>query len=214
MGREAVPRAPRRSAARRIGLKSGSAQALIWLENPGYSGQGVVSQQPDARVDASAVNGTRMTEVLKKITDDPYGAAILIRRLISEQGLAYWRRYLLAFVLMGISAGATALSAYVLGQVINKAYVDRDVRGIVILSGVTALLFILKGAATYGHQVILSKIRTAILANNQRRLFTKLMNESVACCAGRPRAEFLAPLPSGPYRASQVLIVLINALGL
>ena len=39
-----------------------------------------------------------MTELPKKITDDPYGAAILIRRLVAEQGLAYWRRYLLAFV--------------------------------------------------------------------------------------------------------------------
>ncbi|HTB04675.1 MAG TPA: ABC transporter ATP-binding protein [Bradyrhizobium sp.] len=154
-----------------------------------------------------------MTEVLKKITDDPYGAAILIRRLISEQGLAYWRRYLLAFVLMGISAGATALSAYVLGQVINKAYVDRDVRGIVILSGITALLFILKGIATYGHQVILSKISNAILANNQRRLFAKLMNESVGFFSERHSSEFLARLTSGAYSVTQVLNLLINALG-
>ena len=49
-----------------------------------------------------------MTELPKKITDDPYGAAILIRRLIMEQGAAYWRRYLLALALMGVSAAATA----------------------------------------------------------------------------------------------------------
>src|SRR6266480_6850220 len=128
---------------------------------------------------ASAVNGTRMAEFPKKITDDPYGAAIVIRRLIMEQGAAYWRRYLLAFLLMGISAGATAGSAYILGQVINKAYVEKNVRGIAILSGVTILIFMLKGAATYGHSVILSQISNAILANNQRRLFAKLMCESV-----------------------------------
>src|ERR1700722_7789356 len=154
-----------------------------------------------------------MTEVLKKITDDPYGAAILIPPLTSEQGLADWRRYLLAFLLMGISAGATALSAYVLGQVINKAYVDRDVRGIVILSGITALLFILKGIATYGHQVILSKISNAILANNQRRLFAKLMNESVGFFSERHSSEFLARLTSGAYSVTQVLNMLINAIG-
>jgi ATP-binding cassette subfamily B protein len=78
-----------------------------------------------------------MVQFPKKITDDPYGAAILIRRLIMEQGAAYWRRYLLAFVLMGMSAGATAGSAYILGQVINQAYVEKNVRGIAILSGVT-----------------------------------------------------------------------------
>src|SRR3979490_3045220 len=155
----------------------------------------------------------RMAELPKKITDDPYGAAILIRRLMTEQGATYWRRYLLAFVLMGISAGATAGSAYVLGQVINKAYVDKDVRGIAILSGVTVLIFILKGAATYGHQVILSKISNAILANNQRRLFAKLMNESVGFFSERHSSEFLARLTSGAYSVTQVLNLLINALG-
>jgi len=154
-----------------------------------------------------------MTELPKKITDDPYGAAILIRRLIAEQGAAYWRRYLLAFALMGVSAAATAGSAWILGQVINKAYVDKDVRGIALLSGVTVLIFILKGAATYGHQVILSKISNAILANNQRRLFGKLMNESVAFFSERHSSEFLARLTSGAYAVTQVLNLLINALG-
>jgi len=154
-----------------------------------------------------------MTEFPKKITDDPYGAAILIRRLIAEQGAAYWRRYLLAFALLGVSAAATAGSAWILGQVINKAYVDKDVRGIALLSGVTVLIFILKGAATYGHQVILSKISNAILANNQRRLFGKLMNESVAFFSERHSSEFLARLTSGAYSVTQVLNLLINALG-
>ena len=154
-----------------------------------------------------------MTEFPKKITDDPYGAAILIRRLIMEQAAAYWRRYLLAFVLMGVSAAATAGSAYLLGEVINQAYVDRNVRGIAILSGVTVLIFILKGAATYGHQVILSKISNAILANNQRRLFAKLMSESVAFFSERHSSEFLARLTSGAYAVTQVLSLLINAVG-
>src|SRR5437667_4188535 len=154
-----------------------------------------------------------MTEFPKKITDDPYGAAILVRRLIMEQGAAYWRRYLLAFLLMGVSAGATAGSAYILGQVINQAYVEKNVRGIMILSAVTVLIFILKGAATYGHQVILSKISNAILADNQRRLFAKLMSESVAFFSERHSSEFLARLTSGANSVTQVLNLLINALG-
>src|ERR1700726_1296291 len=154
-----------------------------------------------------------MTEFPKKITDDPYGAAILIRRLITEQGAAYWRRYLLAFGLMGVSAATTAGSAYLLGEVINQAYVDKNVRGIVILSLVTIVLFALKGAATYGHTVILSKISNAILANNQRRLFAKLMSESIAFFSQRHSSEFLARLTSGANSVTQVLNLLINALG-
>ncbi len=154
-----------------------------------------------------------MAEFPKKITDDPYGAAILIRRLIMEQAATYWRRYLLAFVLMAVSAATTAGSAYLLGEVINQAYVDKNVRGIAILSGVTILIFMLKGAATYGHSVILSQISNAILANNQRRLFAKLMNESVAFFSERHSSEFLARLTSGANSVTQVLNLLINAVG-
>ncbi|MDI1263467.1 MAG: ABC transporter ATP-binding protein [bacterium] len=158
-----------------------------------------------------------MTELPKpsprKITDDPYGAAILIRRLVAEQGMLYWRRYLLAFVFMGIAAGATAGSAYVLGQVINQAYVDKNVLGIAMLSGVTVLLLFLKGIVTYGHQVILSKIGNAILANNQRRLFAKLMQESIGFYSARHSSEFLARLTSGARSITEVMELLINAVG-
>jgi ATP-binding cassette, subfamily B, bacterial MsbA len=154
-----------------------------------------------------------MTELPRKITDDPYGAAILIRRLVMEQAAAYWRRYLVAFALMAVSAATTAGSAYLLGQVINQAYVDKSVRGIVLLSGVTVVIFTIKGLATYGHSVILSQISNAILANNQRRLFAKLMNESVAFFSERHSSEFLARLTAGANSVTQVLSLLINAVG-
>ena len=154
-----------------------------------------------------------MTELPRKITDDPYGAAILIRRLVAEQGLIYWRRYLVAFALMSVAAATTAGSAYLLGEVINKAYVDKDVHGIAQLSLVTILIFALKGAATYGHQVILSQIGNAILANNQRRLFAKLMSENIAFFSERHSSEFLARLTAGANSVTQVLNLLINAIG-
>ena len=84
----------------------------------------------------------------KKITDDPYGAAALIRRLVMEQGIVFWRRYLIAFALMAVAAGATATATYVLGQVINQAYVDKNVAGIAMFSGVTVLRLFVKGVAT------------------------------------------------------------------
>src|SRR5882762_1487374 len=157
--------------------------------------------------------GTWMADFPKKISDDPHGAAILIRRLIMEQAVAYWRRYLTAFALMAVSAGATAGSAYVLGQVINQAYVAKNVPGIAILSGVTVVLLFAKGVATYGHTVILSKISNAILANNQRRLFAKLMNESIGFYSERHSSEFLARLTAGAKSITDVLNMLINAIG-
>jgi ABC-type multidrug transport system fused ATPase/permease subunit len=154
-----------------------------------------------------------MTELPRKITDDPYGAAALIRRLITEQGLQHWRRYAVAFALMAVSAGTTAASAWLLGEVINQTYVDRSVHGIVMLSLVIIALFTLKGAATYGHSVILSKISNAILASNQRRLFAKLMRENVGFYSERHSSEFLARLTAGAQSVTQVLSLLISAVG-
>jgi ATP-binding cassette, subfamily B, bacterial MsbA len=154
-----------------------------------------------------------MTELPRKITDDPYGAAVLIRRLIVEQGLSFWRRYLAAFALMGVVAAATAGATYVLGQVINQAYVAKSVPGITILSGVTVLLLFIKGVATYGHTVILSKISNAILANNQRALFAKLMSESIGYYSERHSSEFLARLTAGAKSITDLLNMLINAIG-
>ena len=155
----------------------------------------------------------RMTTIPRKVTDDPHGAAALIKRLIAEQGLVYWRRYLIAFALMAVSAAATAVSAYLLGEVINQTYIDHSVRGIVLLSLSIVVLFALKGAATYGHSVILSNISNAILANNQRRLFAKLMRESVGFYSERHSSEFLARLTSGAQAVTQVLSLLVSAVG-
>lgn len=154
-----------------------------------------------------------MAQFPKKITDDPYGAAVLIRRLVMEQGVVYWRRYLAAFALMGVVAAATAGATYVLGQVINQAYVEKNIPGIAILSGVTVLLLFVKGVATYGQTVILSKISNAILADNQRRLFAKLMRESIGFFSERHSSEFLARLTAGAKSITDVLNMLINAIG-
>jgi ATP-binding cassette, subfamily B, bacterial MsbA len=154
-----------------------------------------------------------MAKLPKKVTDDPYGAAILIRRLVMEQALVYWPRYLTAIALMGIAAAATSVSAYILGEAINKAYVDKNIPGIALFSGLIVVLFIIRGMSIYGQTVILSKISNAILANNQRRLFAKLMSESVGFFSTRHSSEFLARLTAGANAITDVLSLLINALG-
>ena len=82
-----------------------------------------------------------------------------------------------------------------------------------ILSLVSLAIFTLKGVATYGQSVILTQIKNAILANNQRRLFDKLMNESIGFFSQRHSSEFLARLTAGANSVTEVLNLLINAVG-
>ncbi|MEX0752207.1 MAG: ABC transporter ATP-binding protein [Xanthobacteraceae bacterium] len=151
--------------------------------------------------------------VAKSLLADPYGAIALIRRLLAEHGMRHWKRYALAFSMMGVAAACTALSAYLIGEVINQAYVNRDIQAIFILGIVTVLLFTTKGAATYGQAVVLSKIGNRIVAENQRRMFAKLMHENLDFFANRHSSEFLARLTVGALSATQVLNLLITAVG-
>lgn len=154
-----------------------------------------------------------MTPIPRKITDDPYGAFQLIRRLVAEQGALYWKRYLLVLGLMAIGASASAGSAYLFGKVINQAYVYRSISGIVTLSAAVIVLFTAKGVATYFQSVILSRISNAILARNQRNLFAKLMQESVAFYSQSHSSEYLNRLSAGAASITQVLSLIITTVG-
>jgi ATP-binding cassette, subfamily B, bacterial MsbA len=145
-------------------------------------------------------------------TDD-YSTWSLIRRLLVDEALEYWPRYVLAFALMGIAAAATALTAYLLGTMTNEAYVNRNYHGIVVIGIVAMGIFMAKGFATYGSTVTLSWIGNSIIANNQRRLFDKLLNEDIGFFADRHSSEFIARLTTGANAVSQVINLLITAIG-
>jgi ATP-binding cassette subfamily B protein len=145
--------------------------------------------------------------------DERYGTFALIRRLLTEQSFVHWRKYAFAFTLMAISAGCTALSAYLIGDVINQAYVNKNLRGIIILGGITAALFATKGLATYGQSVLLSQIGNRIVADNQRSVFAKLLNEGIGFFSDRHSTEFIARLSAGAAAATQVINLLITSLG-
>ncbi|HEY7230388.1 MAG TPA: ABC transporter ATP-binding protein [Pseudolabrys sp.] len=154
-----------------------------------------------------------MNEHRLPLSDERYSAFTLIRRLLAEQGLVHWRKYLVAFILMAVAAGCTAFSAYLIGDVINQAYVNRNLPGIILLGAITVVLFSLKGLATYGHSVLLSRIGNRIVADNQRAVFSKLLNESLGFFSSRHSTEFIARLSTGAAAATQVINLLITSVG-
>jgi ATP-binding cassette subfamily B protein len=144
---------------------------------------------------------------------DPYSTYSLVRRLLVDEALAHWARYAFAFALMGVAAAGTALTAYLLGTMTNEAYVDRNYHGIVVIGLIAMVIFAAKGFATYGATVMLSWIGNCIIADNQRRMFDKLLHESIGFFADRHSSEFIARLTTGAAAVSQVINLLISAIG-
>jgi ATP-binding cassette, subfamily B, bacterial MsbA len=150
---------------------------------------------------------------LQSATSDPASSLGLIWRLLSDYGFARWRRYAVAFTLMGFGAGATALAAYLAGDVINQAYVDRNFQAVIQTSLLIMLVFVSRGAAVYGHSVILSRIGNSIVAENQRRLFDKLQQQNLTYFSDRHSSELLARLSTGAGAANSALNLVITAIG-
>jgi subfamily B ATP-binding cassette protein MsbA len=154
-----------------------------------------------------------MNERSLPITEARYSALPLVRRLLTEQGLVHWRKYAIAFTFMAVAAGCTAFSAYLIGDVINQAYVNRSLPGIIVIGAITVVLFSVKGLATYGHSVMLSRIGNRIVADNQRAVFSKLLNEGLGFFSDRHSTEFIARLSTGAAAATQVINLLITSVG-
>ncbi len=144
---------------------------------------------------------------------DNYPAFALMRRLVVDEALAHWPRYAIAFLLMAVAAAGMALSAYLIGTMTNEAYVNRNFQGIVVIGIITMAMFTIKGAATYGSTVMLSKIGNRIVADNQRRMFDKLLRQNIGFFADRHSSEFIARLTTGANAVSQVINLLITAIG-
>src|SRR6516164_2671436 len=142
-----------------------------------------------------------------------YPTFALLRRLLVDEALAHWRRYAVAAVMMGIAAAGAALSAYLIGTMTNEAWVNRNFHGIVVIGILVMLIFGARGFATYFSTVLLSRAGNRIVADNQRRMFDKLLRENMSFFADRHSSEFIARLTTGANAIAAVINTLITAVG-
>jgi ATP-binding cassette subfamily B protein len=146
-------------------------------------------------------------------SSNAYPTFALLRRLLVDEALTHWPRYALAAAMMGIAAAATALGAYLIGTLTNEAYLSHNFRSIVILGVIVMAVFAAKGVATYFGAVLLSRIGNRIVADNQRRMFDKLLRENMSFFADRHSSEFIARMTTGANSVCAVINTLITAVG-
>jgi subfamily B ATP-binding cassette protein MsbA len=150
---------------------------------------------------------------LRPLLADPEGALALIRRLLLEHAAGRWKRYGLAFALMAVTSTCTVIPAYLIKYFVNETYLGRNFLAIVAVGLATMVLYMLKGASTYGHTVVLARINSRIVADIQQRTFDRLLNQGLGYFADRHSSEFVARLTAGTTAVTQVLNLLILAIG-
>ena len=150
---------------------------------------------------------------IKSWFTDPEKDGWVIRRLLTDYGRGEAKSYLIALALGAVAAACTAGTAFLVGKVVNQAYVDRNFHAIAALAVVVIVVFSVKGFAVYGSNVVLARIGFRIVAEMQRRLFDKLMIEGLSYFANRHSTQLLAKMTRGARAAADLLKMVVNSLG-
>lgn len=137
----------------------------------------------------------------------------LIRRLVADQGRRHWKGYAFAFVCMALIAATTSLAAWLMRDVINQIFLAKDQTAIWTLSGAIVAIYAVKGFATYGQQVTLSRIANAIVAAVQTRIYRHLLAMNVAYFTTRHTSEFVTRQTFIATSCGGVLNAVVTSLG-
>ncbi|MEM1342969.1 MAG: ABC transporter ATP-binding protein [Pseudomonadota bacterium] len=95
----------------------------------------------------------------------------LLRRLMFDTALKHWKGYAVGLGFMALVATMTGLSAWIIKDVINEIFIERNADMVGVIAGAVATIYIVKGLASYVHQVALARVGNAIVADLQMRMF-------------------------------------------
>jgi ATP-binding cassette subfamily B protein len=154
---------------------------------------------------------SRTKERLANLAGDD--AREIVPRLLATDARKHMWRYASAFLFMGVIAGSTALSAYLMKHVVDRIFVEGDYRAVWVLGFTLMALFTIKGLATYGQMVTLAKVGNRIIADYQRKIYNALLAQGVSFFAERHSSEFQNRLQTGTGGARRVLDLIITSIG-
>ncbi len=115
----------------------------------------------------------------------------VLKRILREDGSRYWSRYALAILFMSVTAGCTALAAWIMKDVINKIFVERDQTAMLVIPLIITGLFFLRGLSMYAGEVVLSRVGNKIVAETQAKLYRHLLTMDTAFFKAHPSGDLI-----------------------
>lgn len=135
----------------------------------------------------------------------------ILKRIIAENGRDHLWGYVFAIGCLIVVALSTAFTAWIMRAIIDEAFANRraDVVWIICLS--IFIAFVLRGFASYGQAVALSRVGNDIVARYQRRLYAHLMTLSVGFFSEARSAHIAAQVSQNVSGIRDVLNLTITS---
>ena len=148
-----------------------------------------------------------------RYVSDPDTSRHLLHRLLSENFHLYTRRYLIAFVFMALVAATTALSAWIMRDIVNEIFISQDFEQVWMISFIVMAIFAVKGLATFLQTVTLARIGNAIVADMQRKLYRHFMGQGADFFHDFPSSELITRISHNAGAARSVMDMIVTSFG-
>ncbi|KQS81321.1 ABC transporter ATP-binding protein [Rhizobium sp. Leaf384] len=136
----------------------------------------------------------------------------VLKRVARENGRAHLKGYLFAIACLALVAGSTAFTAWIMEAVVNEAFANKRADMVLIICAAIFVAFVVRGFATYGQAVALSKIGNNIVASYQRRLYAHLMALSVGYFTDSRSARISAKISQNVSGIRDVLNMTVTSI--
>ncbi len=151
--------------------------------------------------------------MLKKHFAKSFDDFSILKRLIAENFRVYAWQYAIALGLMFLVAGATGFSAWMMRDLINDVFIARNETMMVAICVSVIVIYIAKGAASYGQEVILARIGNKIIAATQNRIYQALLKQDMAFFQDNASSDLITRITHNARAASAALNLIATSLG-
>ncbi|WP_421402729.1 ABC transporter ATP-binding protein [Agrobacterium fabrum] len=135
----------------------------------------------------------------------------LLVRLFKENFKKHVGWYSLAIASMFVVAGTTSLSAWIMRDIVNSVYLKRGFDVVLEIAFSVAAIFIVKGLATFVQSYYLSKAGNSIVAEQQRKIYDRLLKQGVSFFQNMPSSELLVRVTYNAQSARNVIDTIVTS---
>ena len=147
------------------------------------------------------------------ILEEGARTAALVWRLARDFMRPHLPRVALAFLLMGLAAGSTALRAWLMQPVLDRIFVGRDGSLLLLIAGGALAIAVVKGLADYGEAVLMNRVGQRVIADVQIALFARLMRADLAYFHAHPSGTLISRFTSDAVLLRNAAANILGAIG-
>jgi len=136
-----------------------------------------------------------------------------IKRIIDEYGRQHWPKYALALAFMVVVAVCTSFSAWLMKDLTNSIFVDKDRSQVLFFPALISAIFIIKGVFSYLQEVTLAKVGMRITADLQSRIYSHFLAMDLEFFRRWSSGDLVARFNQGATNARQLIQLVAVSLG-